>query len=182
MSIGNRAGDGGGGFFCDDGATCESDHEVYDGNCGGNILVDGGSDGSGPTIAKFNHITNIGALEPGCEAPGAGFFIDTYEGVAADAYSITNAIFWGNAPDRDVVTACSSGCGAIKIDISHSMVQMKTEDGSIAIRFGDGIVEPADPLFVAPGEGNFRLQPGSPAIGKGDPSGDLGAYGNGGSP
>ena len=178
---GNRAGDGGGGFFCDDGATCESDHEIYDRNCGGNILVDGGAGGSGPTIARFNHITNIGALEPGCEAPSAGLFIDTYEGVAADAYSITNAIFWGNAPDRDVVTGCSSGCGAIKIAISHSMVQTKYLDGSIAVGFGEGIVGPADPLFVAPEKGDFHLQPGSPAIGKGNPTGtDLGAYGNSG--
>ena len=179
---GNRAGDGGGGFFCDDGAACESDHEIYDGNCGGNILVDGGSAGSGPTVAKFNHLTNVGALAPGCEAPGAGFFLDTYEGVAADTYAITNAIFWGNAPSGDLVTACGSGCAAIKMEISHSMVQTEYEDGSIAIKFGAGIVEPADPLFVAPGEGNFSLQPGSPAFGKGNPSGDLGAYANGGSP
>ena len=45
---GNRAGDGGGGFFCDDGANCTSEHEVYYKNCGGNILVDGGANGSGP--------------------------------------------------------------------------------------------------------------------------------------
>ena len=178
---GNRAGDGGGGFFCDDGANCESDHEVYYGNCGGNILVDGGSAGSGPTVAKFNHLTNVGALAPGCEGPGAGVFVDTHEGVAPDAYSITNAIFWGNAPGGDFVSACASGCGAIKVDVSYSMVQTKYEDGSIAITFGDGIIEPADPLFVASDQGDFRLQPGSPAIGKGNPGGDLGAYGNGGS-
>ena len=44
---GNRAGTRGGGFFCDDGANCTSEHEVYDGNCGGNILLDGGSEGAG---------------------------------------------------------------------------------------------------------------------------------------
>ena len=129
-----------------------------------------------------NHLTNVGALAPGCEGPGAGVFIDTHEGVAADAYSIINAVFWGNAPGHDVVTACASGCGAIKVDVSYSMVQTKYEDGSIAVRFGEGLVEPADPLFVAPEQGDFRLQPGSPAIGKGSPSGDLGAYGYSASP
>ena len=38
----NRAGNGGGGMFCDDGAKCTSYHEVYDRNCGGNILLDSG--------------------------------------------------------------------------------------------------------------------------------------------
>jgi len=177
----NRAGDGGGGFFCDDGATCVSDHEVYYQNCGGNILVDGGSGGSGPTVAKFNHLTNYGALEPGCEGPGAGVFVDTYEGVAADTYSFTNAIFWGNAPARDFVTACDSGCDAIKVSVTHSMLQTKYNDGSIAIEFGEGNMAPADPLFVNPETGDFRLQVTSPAIAKGEPAGtDLGAYGKDG--
>ena len=60
---GNRAGDGGGGFFCDDGAKCTSEHEVYYKNCGGNILVDGGANGSGPTSATFDHLTNVDALD-----------------------------------------------------------------------------------------------------------------------
>lgn len=177
---GNRAGDAGGGFFCDDGATCLSDHEVYDRNCGGNILVDGGAGGSGPTVAKFDHITNFGALDPGCGGPGAGVFIDTYEGVAPDSYSFTNAIFWGNAPERDFRTSCGSGCKSIKVKVSFSVVQTKYEDGGIAIDFGEGNIAPADPLFVAPEAGDFRLHPTSPLIGKGTPAGTTpGAYGTG---
>ena len=45
----NRAGNAGGGMFCDDGATCNSYHEVYDRNCGGNIFLDGGSDATART-------------------------------------------------------------------------------------------------------------------------------------
>jgi hypothetical protein len=38
-------------------------------------------------------------------------------------------------------------------------------------------VTPADPLFVAPDKGDFRLQDASPARGKGAKESDLGAVG-----
>jgi hypothetical protein len=174
----NRAGDAGGGFFCDDGATCIASHEIYDRNCGGNILVDGGSRGSGPTTTRFDHITNVGALGPGCEGPGDGVLVDNYEAVAPDSHTFSNAIFWGNAEGRDFAAACSTGCNKLKVSVTYSMVQTKYADGSVKITFGPGNIAPADPLFVAPDNGNFRLQAGSPAIGKGNPGGtQLGAYG-----
>ena len=174
---GNRAGNGGGGFFCDDGATCNASYELYEKNCGGNVLVDGGSNGSGPTIATFDHITNVGALSPNCDAPGPGLSVDTYEAVAPDSHTVTNAIFWGNAEGRDVATACNSRCSELKVSIDHSMVQTKYADGSVKVVFGPGIVAPVDPQFVAPDKGDYRLKPGSPASGKGIPTGkDLGAY------
>ena len=172
---GNRAGDGGGGFFCDDGATCIASHEIYDKNCGGNILVDGGSGGSAPTITRFDHITNVGALGVGCEGPGTGFFIDTYEGVAPDSHTVTNAIFWGNAPGQDFAVGCGSGCKQLKGSVDHSMVDTKYGDGSIKITFGAGNIAPADPMFVAPDKGDFRLQPDSPAAGKASDGSNLGA-------
>ncbi len=172
---GNRAGDGGGGFFCDDGATCIASHEVYDKNCGGNILVDGGSGGSAPTITRFDHITNVGALDVACEGPGIGFFIDTYEGVAPDSHTVTNAIFWGNAPGQDFAVGCGSGCKQLKGSVDHSMVDTKYGDGSIKVTFGAGNVAPADPMFVAPDKGDFRLQPDSPAAGKASDGSNLGA-------
>ena len=167
---GNRAGDSGGGFFCDDGATCVSSHEVYDKNCGGNVLVDGGAGGSGPTTATFDFITNVGALDVDCKSPGIGIFVDTYQALAPDNYKVTNAIFSGNAPGKDFATSCGSGCDQIKVAVSGTMAETKYEDGKIKIAFGDGMVLPADPKFVAPDKGDYHLQPGGPAEG-------LGAYG-----
>jgi hypothetical protein len=202
---GNRAGNGGGGFFCDDGATCLSDHEIYDRNCGGNILLDGGSVGSGPTVAKFDHLTNVGALDVGCDAPGAGVRIDKDAGVR-DSYAFTNAIFWGNGDGRDFVATCNTGCGPVAVSVTYSMTQAGDGKGGIPITFGPGWMAPVDPLFVAPATGDFHLKSTaghwtaagyvadavtSPAIGKGDPRGDaranperagrrgeLGAFGN----
>jgi hypothetical protein len=172
---GNRAGDSGGGFFCDDGATCIASHEIYDGNCGGNILVDGGSNGSGPTTSRFDHITNVGALAPGCKEPGIGLFVDTYEAVAPDSHTVTNAIFWNNGAGQDLAVGCGSGCHQLKVNVSQSMVQTKYADGSVKITFGAGNVPPADPMFVDPAKGDFRLKTNSPASGKGESGTDLGA-------
>ena len=180
---GNRAGNSGGGFFCDEGATCIASHEIYDRNCGGNVLLDGGAGGSGPTRATFDHVTNVGALDLDCSAPGIGVFVDTYEGVAADNYSFTNSLFWGNAPGKDFATACGSGCDAIKVNVALSLLQKNyTQDGGIKISFGQGIINSVDPQFVAPSDGDFHLRTGSPAIGKGDGGSDLGALGSGGQP
>lgn len=164
---GNRAGDGGGGFFCDDGAKCIVSNDVYERNCGGNILVDGGAGGSGPTVSSFDHITNVFALTVDCKAPGTGVFLDTYEGVAPDRYTFTNSIFWGNAKDGDFATACSSRCSEIGIAVDSSMVQAGYADGTVKIEFGAQNITPSDPLFVSPENGDFNLQPSSPAAGKG---------------
>ena len=175
---GNRAGDAGGGFFCDDSATCIASHEIYEANCGGNILVDGaGSEGSGPTTTRFDHITNVGALNAACDAPGEGLLVDNSNAFAPDSHAFTNSIFWGNAEGRDFVVACASGCAQLKVTVNNTMVQTKYGDGSVKIAFGAGTIIPADPLFVAPGNHDFRLKAGSPALGKGGTN--LGAYGGG---
>lgn len=201
----NRAGNGGGGFFCDDGATCISEHEIFDRNCGGNVFVDGGLD-SGATVARFSFMTNVGALTPDCSAPGPGVRVDKAT-KAADTYVFTNSLFWGNGEGKDFAIACESGCEALKITVSHSMVQTKHENsGSQKAVFGPGITAPADPLFANPQGGDFHLKSTagrwtaagyvrddamSPAIAKADPAApadknperagkrsELGAYGN----
>jgi len=203
----NRAGHSGGGLFCDDGATCLSDHEVFDRNCGGNILLDGGPEGSAPTIAKFDHLTNVGARDVGCQGPGPGVRIDK-DNTAADTYTFTNALFWGNGKGLDFAASCNNPCPRLKVTVTHSMVQVEHLKVATSVTFGPGIMVPEDPLFADPGAGDFHLKSAagrwtpagvvkddatSPAIAKGDPRGavdrnprragkrtELGAYGNSG--
>jgi hypothetical protein len=192
----NRAGLAGGGLFCDDGASCTSFHEIYVRNCGGNIYLDSGSK-SGPTSARFDHLTNVGGLEVDCKTPGNGVQIDNI-GAAPDAYSFVNALFWGNGKGRDFVVGCSDEgagpCRALKASISHSMVQTEYQKNGATMTFGPGIVAPVDPLFADPEKGDFHLKStagrwtpsghvkdgaSSPAVGKGTGTAtELGAYGN----
>ena len=163
----NSAGIAGGGMFCDDGATCLSFHEIYYRNCGGNIFLDSGA--GGPTIARFDHLTNVGALDVGCKAPGAGVRIDR-DNDAPDAYSFINAIFWDNAVGRDFAANCERACGVVKVVVSYSMVQTAYANGGLAVSFGEGIVAPTDPLFVDPAKGVFHLRS---AAGRWTPSGHV---------
>lgn len=187
---GNRAGNAGGGFFCDDGATCMSENELFVANCGGNIYLDSGSD-AGPTVARFTHLTSVGALDTDCKGPGPGLRIDK-AGKARDAYSVTNAIFWNNAPGQDIVANCDSNCRALKVTVTHTMTQPIANPSGAEIVSGPGIVKPADPLFAAPDKGDFHLKSAagrwtpsgfvadaetSPAIGKGVAAGRGGAAG-----
>lgn len=197
----NRAGIAGGGLFCDDGAKCSSDHDIFDGNCGGNIYVD-----SGPgTAVAFDHLTNVNARAVDCQSKGAGVQIDKGS-PEPESWTFVNSIFWNNGKGLDFAASCSAGCAGQSITVSYSMVQRDFFENGLTVSFGSGIVKPADPRFVDAAAGNFHLKSifghwtkagyaadgvSSPALAKGDPASpvprnppragnrtELGAYGN----
>ncbi|HUQ01723.1 MAG TPA: right-handed parallel beta-helix repeat-containing protein [Kofleriaceae bacterium] len=197
----NRADNAGGGFFCDDGATCVSDHEVYDGNCGGNVFLDSGAVA---TVASFDHMTNLRARESGCSSLGQGLIVNKSDTTAtADTYAVTNSIFWANG--GDIAAVCDTGCAALAIDVSYSSLR-PTVTGNVSVTFGAGNLPAVDPRFVDATGGDVHLRStrghwtpdgyvtdtvDSPALATGDPSGDtrlqdaragdrteMGAYGN----
>jgi len=201
----NRAGVYGGGFFCDDSASCVSNNEIYDSNCGGNIYLDGGPGGSGPTRASFDHLTNVRARKVGCVGAGPGVQI-TKNNDAPDAYSFTDALFWGNATGLDFDASCGQGCNAATVTVTYSMVQTLYANGGMKVTFGSGVLPPKGIDFVAPATGDFHLKSRfghytdggyvtdavtSSALAKGDPNkpaplnppragtrSELGAFGN----
>ena len=200
---GNKAGISGGGFFCDDGAKCFSYHEVFDRNCGGNILLDNGE--SEPTGARFEHMTNVNARNVGCQQPGPGIIVNKGN-TATETYTVINSIFWGNATGGDFFVYCDQGCNALKVNVSYSLVQRECANCNFKITFGEGILAPVDPLFADPNNGDYHLKStfgrwttrgyvqdtaNSPALAKGLPNAptnfnppragrrnELGTYGN----
>jgi hypothetical protein len=201
---GNRAPANGGGFFCDDGARCISEHDIFYENCGGNIFGDSGTDETTPTVATFDHLTAYRGLSADCTEAGAGVIINK-ENAAADRYSFTNAIFWGNGADLDFAAACDTGCANISVSVTYSLVQTDYANGGVTVAFGEGNIASADPLFGDP-SGDFHLRStfgrwtpsgyvmdpqSSPALRAADPASlsndnparagtrnELGAYGN----
>jgi len=187
----NRAGYAGGGFFCDDSAHCDSDHELYERNCGGNIYLDSGPTDAAATVASFDHLTCFQGLAVDCSAPGAGIAI-TKANPARDTYSVKNAIFWGNAPGRDLDASCDSGCASLSVSVSYSLLDPNNAGSGVNAVYGPGIEPSRDPLFVNPAAHDFHLRstrghwtPGgfvtdaadSPALGRAEDGGELGAYG-----
>lgn len=187
----NRAGGAGGGFFCDDSARCDSDHEVYERNCGGNIYLDSGPDDAEATVASFDHLSCYQGLSADCSAPGAGIAI-TKANPAPDQYRIQNAIFWGNAPGQDVLAACDSGCANLSVGVSYALLDPSNAGYGVTIAYGPGLVAPSDPRFVDPAGHDFHLRStrghwspsgfvldaaDSPALGAALDGGELGAYG-----
>jgi hypothetical protein len=178
----------GGGLFCDDSGRCASQHELFDGNCGGNILLDSGN--MRPTIASFDFATIVNGRSVDCATPWAGIIINK-DNTAPDAYAVTNSIFWGNETGRDFDASCQTGCANVTVAVSGSNVQKTYANGGVTIAFGTGVAS-VDPAFVDAAAHDFHLKStkghwtptgfvndavDSPALGKGTAGAELGVYG-----
>jgi len=118
-----------------------------------------GNTGSSPTVVNCLFVGNAsqigGAYAAGTDFPGQ-------TGLSL----IHNCIFWGNLAPLGPQIALN-GLHAADVTVTFSDVQggeaeVYVESG-FTLTWGPGNLD-ADPLFVAPGSGDFRLMPSSPCI------------------
>ncbi len=118
-----------------------------------------GNTGSSPTVINCLFVGNTsqigGAYAAGTDIPGQ-------PGLGL----IHNCIFWGNVAPLGPQIALN-GNHAADVTVTFSDVQggeaeVYVESG-FTLTWGPGNLD-ADPLFVAPGSGDFRLMPSSPCI------------------
>lgn len=134
----NNNGSGNGGGMFNTGNNANVTNCLFIGNSGGAILNQGGSN---PKITNCTFTGNSGAPS------GTGGMFSLGGNPV-----VTNCIFWGNV-GWDIV---NSG-GATTVTYTD-----------IQSGFGGTGNFAADPLFVNPGGGNYRLQPNSPCIDSGN--------------
>jgi len=154
----NLALSAGSGVFVDDGADATLVGELYYANrCaadgGSGLLVDSG--GETPTVVE---VVNATIARHDCPDPALGgnaiLAEISEEGDPPPEVTVTNSILWGNA-GSDVLSMGAS------VDVTYSLVEEAVD--------GEGNVSD-DPRFVDPARGDFRLEPGSPAVDAGDPA------------
>jgi hypothetical protein len=150
----NLAAAAGSGVFIDEGADATLIDELYYANrCpldgGTEMLVDSG--GQTTTVAD---LVNVTMAETDCPDAGNGAALLVEISVADHPpceVTVTKSIFWGNQGD-DVK---SLGCN---LTITDSVLEQAFD--------GQGIIN-ANPMFVDAANGDFSLDPASPALGLG---------------
>jgi hypothetical protein len=111
-------------------------------------------------------VTLVGAGIPGSKGVDATTSISPSEGVAV---TLANSIIRGAAI---ALKGTATGVGEATFDASYMDYDPSTNVATgPSVHFGGaGVTNTGDARFVAPAEGDYRLQPGSPLVDAGDPS------------
>ncbi len=153
----------GGGIYGDNGYPTMTNC-VFTGNSAGSN--GGAMTGSSPTVTNCVFIENTAGDTGGgiSNTVDSTFANCTFSGNSAAAgggiyhaydSTVTNSILWGNSPDA-----------IVEADPAVTTVHYSNVEGGWP---GTGNID-ADPLFVDPDNGDYRLSPGSPCIDTGDDS------------
>jgi hypothetical protein len=159
----------GSGVFIDEGATADLNGDLIYGNvCGvtaSGVYVDGSYDGRG-SIVHLNNVTVARHPCPG-DVGGQGLFVE-----GGSTVKVKNSIFHDNGTGDAAFFNC--------VDPDTQSCVPANTPTTLAIRYTliDGFPGignfSANPRFVNPAAGNYRLGPRSPALDAADPTSSVG--------